>query len=40
MCTAVVHNRANSCSYSIADVDTNCIANACTYCRPDFYANI
>ena len=40
MCTAVLHNRANSCSYSIANADAYCFANDCTERRSDISANV
>ena len=40
MCTAVLHNRANSCSYSITNPSTDYFTNSCTECRSDISANV
>jgi hypothetical protein len=35
-----LHNRANSCSYSIANADADCFANGCTERRSHISADI
>jgi hypothetical protein len=35
-----LHNRANSCSYSITNADADCFANDCTERRSDISADI